>query len=302
MAEQTTPGDDDSFYSAWVAAADAVVAGAGGLGRGAGRGRPTCGRRSTTHIAWHPFLGPTANDHLSEAFGRERCRRWPRPLPASSPRSKPCPSPSPTTTCPGTSCLPRPPHRNVAARCSSAPTARPPASAPCSSTTRWPRWPAVTTACCSTVRARARAHQARRTDASGLGDRHPTGRRLCVAAPTSTRPASALAGWSLGGHLALRGAGGEPPRRVHRRSRDPGQANRCSRVRGSGPGAGQPSHLDALPDDVSRRSWRTPGPGTAAGGWCNEAFVHGVDRGRAVATWRTTTMEGHYEGSPARRC
>ena len=69
-AERTTPGDDESFYAAWVAAADAVVAGAGSLEPGAAR-RAYLRAAVYYSIAWHPFLGPTANDHLSEAFGRE---------------------------------------------------------------------------------------------------------------------------------------------------------------------------------------------------------------------------------------
>jgi len=70
IAERTTAGDDESFYAAWVAAADALVAGAGRL-------EPDAARRAYLRaavyysVAWHPFLGPTANDHLSEAFGRE---------------------------------------------------------------------------------------------------------------------------------------------------------------------------------------------------------------------------------------
>jgi hypothetical protein len=70
VAERTTPGDDESFYSAWVAAADGVVAGAGSL-------EPDAARRAYLRaavyysVAWHPFLGPTANDDLTEAFARE---------------------------------------------------------------------------------------------------------------------------------------------------------------------------------------------------------------------------------------
>jgi hypothetical protein len=65
-AERTTAGDDESFYAAWVAAADAVIAEAGGLEPGAARQADL--RAAVCYsIAWHPFLGPTAN----EAFGRE---------------------------------------------------------------------------------------------------------------------------------------------------------------------------------------------------------------------------------------
>ena len=97
----TTPGDDESYYSAWVAAPDAIVAGAGSLSRG--RGRPPAATVDYS-VAWHPLLGPTSNDHLTEAFVARRTRSPKRP-PASTPRSKPChPPPGPRHA--RTSCLP----------------------------------------------------------------------------------------------------------------------------------------------------------------------------------------------------
>ena len=147
IAQHTSDGDDESFYSAWVAAADALVAGAGSLEPAAAR---QAYLRATVYysIAWHPFLGPTANVHLTEAFGRET-----EALAQAAARFEPALEavsiPFPDHAMPGY-------FVPAAGRCSSAPTATTAASARCSWTVRWPRRPAATTACSSTARGRVR--------------------------------------------------------------------------------------------------------------------------------------------------
>jgi len=299
IAERTTAGDDESFYAAWVAAADAVVAGAGGL-------EPKAARRAYLRaavyysVAWHPFLGPTANDHLSEAFGRET-----QALAQAAARFEPALEavsiPFPGHDMPG---------YFVPASGHPAGTRRPLLictngyDASLSSMLVY-----------NAIAASARGYHCLLFDGPGQGSmliEHGVPLRPdweAVVTPVvdvalgraDVDPARvALTGWSLGGYLAPRAASGE--HRLAACIADPGMPGQADVMRrrlvANGFTADQAAHLEALPDDVLSMIV-AGGSQTRDGRWRMEQrgpFVHGVatpvEALRALADY---SMEGRYE-------
>jgi alpha-beta hydrolase superfamily lysophospholipase len=67
LAAGVRAGDDESFHAAWSGAADELVRSADASGD-----RDAYVRAAVYYsVAWHPFLGPTANERLRDTFARE---------------------------------------------------------------------------------------------------------------------------------------------------------------------------------------------------------------------------------------
>jgi alpha-beta hydrolase superfamily lysophospholipase len=299
IAQHTSDGDDESFYSAWVAAADSLVAGAGSLEPAAAR---QAYLRATVYysIAWHPFLGPTANAHLSEAFGRET-----EALAQAAARFEPALEavsiPFPDHAMPG---------YFVPAAGHPAGTRR-----PLLICTNGYDGSLSAMLVDSALAASARGYHCLLFDGPGQGSmliEHGVPLRPdweAVVTPVvdfalaraDVDPARvALTGWSLGGYLAPRGASGE--QRLAACIADPGMPGQADVIRSMlvarGFTADQAAHFDALPDDVLSMIV-AGGSQTRDGRWRMEQrgpFVHGVatpvEALRALAAY---SMEGHYD-------
>ncbi len=299
IAQDTSDGDDGSFYSAWVAAADALVAGAGSLEPAAAR---QAYLRATVYysIAWHPFLGPTANARLREAFGRET-----EALAQAAARFEPALEavsiPFPDHAMPG---------YFVSAAGHAAGTRRP--LLICTN-----GYDASVSAMlvCSALAASARGYHCLLFDGPGQGAmliEHGVPLRpdweavitpvvdFALARPDVDPARVAVTGWSLGGYLAPRGASGE--HRLAACIADPGMPGQADVMRhrlvANGFTADQADHLDALPDDVLS-TIVAGASATRDGRWRMEQrgpFVHGVATSvealRALAAY---SMEGHYD-------
>ena len=299
VAERTTPGDDESYYAAWVVAADAVVAGAGSLEPDAAR---QAYLRAAVYysIAWHPFLGPTANDRLTDAFGRET-----QALAQAAARFEPALEavsiPFPGHDMPG---------YFVPASGHPAGTRRP--LLICTN-----GYDASVSAMlvCSALAASARGHHCLLFDGPGQGAmliEHGVPLRAdwevvirpvvdFALARADVDPARvALTGWSLGGYLAPRGASGE--HRLAACIADPGMPGQADVMRrrlvANGFTADQAAHLEELSDDVLS-TIVAGGTQTRDGRWRLEQrgpFVHGVaTAAEALRALEPYSMEGHYE-------
>ena len=307
VAERTTPGDDESFYSAWVAAADAVVAGAGSLEPDAAR---QAYLRAAVYysIAWHPFLGPTANDRLTEAFGRET-----QALAQAAARFEPALEavsiPFPGHDMPG---------YFVPASGHPAGTRRP--LLICTN-----GYDASVSAMLrlQPLAASARGYHCLLFDGPGQGEmliEHGVPMRAdweAVIRPVvdfalrsaDVDPARiALSGWSLGGYLALRGASGEP--RLAACIADPGhaRAGRRHAAAGSSP-TGSPPTRPPISTRCPTTSCRRSSPGAAQtrdGRWRMEqrgrSCTASPPRPRPCARWRRTRWRATTNRSRARPC
>jgi alpha-beta hydrolase superfamily lysophospholipase len=299
IAQRTTPGDDESFYAAWAAAADAVVAGATSLEPDTARQAylRACVYYST---AWHPFLGPTTNERLSDAFGRETAA-----LAEAAARFDPALEavsiPYPGHTMPGWF---------VSAAGHPAGTRR-----PLLICTNGYDGSVSAMLVDTALAASARGYHCLLFDGPGQGAmliEHGVPLRPdweAVISPVvdfalaraDVDPARvALTGWSLGGYLSPRGASGE--HRLAACIADPGMPGPADVLRdrlvAAGVSADQAAHLDQLPDDVASMIV-AGGTQTRDGRWRLEQrapFVHGVataaDALRALAPY---TLDGRYE-------
>jgi len=299
IAQRTTAGDDESFYAAWVAGADALVAGAGSLEVSAAR---QAYLRAAVYysVAWHPFLGPTANDHLSEAFGRET-----QALAHAAARFEPALEavsiPFADHAMPG---------YFVSASGHPAGTRR-----PLLICTNGYDASLSSMLVHSALAGSARGYHCLLFDGPGQGSmliEHGVPLRAdweavirpvvdFALARADVDPARvALTGWSLGGYLAPRGASGE--HRLAACIADPGMPGQAdvmrSMLEARGLGADQAAHLDALPDDLVSMVV-AGGTQTRDGRWRLEQrapFVHGVaTAAEAVRALAPYSMEGHYE-------
>jgi len=299
IAGQVTPGDDESFFRAWTTAADAIVAEAGGLDRDAGR---SAFLRAATYysVAWHPFFGPTVNDHLAEAFAKET-----QALAQAAARFEP---PLEAVTIPFAD-HPMPGWFMPAAG-HPAGTRR-----PLLVCTNGYDGSLSSMVVHIALAASARGYHCLLFDGPGQGSmliEHGVPLRpdweaviapvldLALARPDVDPARVALTGWSLGGYLAPRGAVGE--HRLAACVADPGMPGQAPMLQhmliARGFPAEQAAHLDALSDDlltaIVAGASQTP-----RGKWTMEQrgpLVHGVASPvEAIKAQAAYSMDGRYD-------
>jgi alpha-beta hydrolase superfamily lysophospholipase len=299
VAGQATPGDDESFFRAWSAAADAVVAEAAGLDRDAAR---SAFLRAATYysVAWHPFFGPTVNDHLAEAFAKET-QALAQAAVRFDPPLEPVRIPFADHPMPGWF-MPAAGHPAGTRR-------------PLLICTNGYDGSLSSMVVHIAMAASARGYHCLLFDGPGQGSmliEHGVPLRPdweTVMAPVidlaSSRPdvdpaRVALTGWSLGGYLAPRGAVGE--HRLAACIADPGMPGQTdvmrARLAANGLPAEQAAHIDQLPDDVLAMIV-TASTQTRDGRWRMEQrgpLVHGVGTAaEALAALAPYSMDGRYD-------